>query len=248
MSEIILEGVGVTKRFRGLTATDHVDFAVPKGSIYGLIGPNGAGKSTLFNLVTGYHPLSEGRIVFKGRDLAGMPIYRRNQFGMARAFQISKPFPALTVRENVGVGAMFGRPDRGARAGRETDRAMEIAGITHLAARRADALTVGELRKLEIARAVATGPDLLLADEPCAGLNPFETDEMAQCLRNVRDAGATVWLVEHDMKAVTALCDRILVIDAGKRLAEGTPSEVVNDPAVISAYLGVPMDEDAAHA
>lgn len=241
MSETILVGRGVTKRFRGLTAIDRVDFEIPRGAIYGLIGPNGAGKSTLFNLVTGYHPLSEGEILFQGKRLDSMPIYRRNQAGMARAFQISKPFPALTVRENVNVGAMFGRPDRDDPF-HAAEVAMEVAGISHLANNRADVLTVGELRKLEIARAIATGPSLLLADEPCAGLNPFETDEMVACLRNVRDAGATVWLVEHDMKAVTSICDRILVIDAGQRLAEGTPREVVNDPAVISAYLGVPLE------
>ena len=244
MSEIILSGRNVTKRFRGLTAIDSVDFDIPQGAIFGLIGPNGAGKSTLFNLITGYHPLSEGEIRFRGEPLGKMPIFRRNQAGLARAFQIAKPFPALTVRENVSVGAMFGRPEA-VDVRRATDEALALAGIEALADRRADELTGGELRKLEIARAVATRPSLLLADEPCAGLNPLETEEMVQCLRNVRDAGATVWLVEHDMKAVTSICDRILVIDAGRKLAEGTPREVVNDPRVIAAYLGVPEGEDA---
>ena len=244
MSEIILSGRGVTKRFRGLTAIDSVDFDIPEGAIYGLIGPNGAGKSTLFNLITGYHPLSEGEIRFRGESLGRMPIFRRNQAGMARAFQIAKPFPALTVRENVSVGAMFGRPGK-VDVYRVADDALALAGIETLADRRAHSLTVGELRKLEIARAVATRPHLLLADEPCAGLNPFETEEMVQCLRNVREAGTTVWLVEHDMKAVTSICDRIIVIDAGRKLAEGTPREVVNDPQVIAAYLGVPGEEDA---
>ena len=191
MSEIILSGRGVVKRFSGLTATENVDFDIPAGSIYGLIGPNGAGKSTLFNLITGYYGLSGGEIRFKGQSLAGIPTYRRNQMGIARAFQISKPFPALTVRENIRVGAMFGRPEKVDHE-KVVDDALAITGIADIADRTAEGLTVGTLRKLEIARAIATRPSLLLADEPCAGLNPTETQEMVNCLRNVRDKGITV--------------------------------------------------------
>lgn len=247
MSDIILSGRGVTKRFRGLTAIDSIDFDIPEGSIYGLIGPNGAGKSTLFNLITGYYDLSDGVIEFQGRSLAGIATYRRNQAGIARAFQISKPFPALTVHENVAVGAMFGRPEH-ADVVKVTREALATAGIEDLAERTAEGLTVGALRKLEIARAIATRPRMLLADEPCAGLNPMETEEMVGCLRNVRERGTTVWLVEHDMKAVTSICDRILVIDAGRKIAEGTPREVVNDKRVIAAYLGEPVPENPAPA
>ncbi|MEO9613411.1 MAG: ABC transporter ATP-binding protein [Nitratireductor sp.] len=244
MSDILLSGRGVTKSFRGLTAIRDVDFDIPAGAIFGLIGPNGAGKSTLFNLITGYYALTGGEIRFKGEDLSPLPTYRRNQAGIARAFQISKPFPALTVRENVRVGAMFGRP--GAREAEDVvDQALAIAGLEELADRTAEGLTVGSLRKLEVARAYATRPSLLLADEPCAGLNPAETEEMVGCLRKVRDLGTTVWLVEHDMKAVTSVCDRIVVIDAGQKIAEGTPQQVVANPKVIAAYLGEPLEDKA---
>ena len=241
MSQIILSGSAVTKKFRGLTAIENVNFEIPEGAIYGLIGPNGAGKSTLFNLITGYFALTAGEIRFAGTDLSPYPTYRRNQLGIARAFQISKPFPALTVRENIRVGAMFGNPERGDHEA-VTSQALTIAGLEDPADRNAEGLTVGALRKLEIARAVATRPKLLLADEPCAGLNPTETEEMVRCLRNVRERGTTVWLVEHDMKAVTSICDRILVIDAGRKIAEGTPREVVDNPKVVAAYLGAPVE------
>lgn len=244
MSRVALSGRGVVKKFAGLTATHNVDFDIEEGSIYGLIGPNGAGKSTLFNLITGYYPLTEGEIQFYGEPLGRMPTYRRNQLGIARAFQISKPFPALTVRENVRVGAMFGRAS-GDDPEATVASALEITGLTDLADRFAEGLSVGTLRKLEVARAIATRPLLLLADEPCAGLNPTETQEMVTCLRNVRDQGITVWLVEHDMKAVMSICDRIMVIDAGRKIADGTPDEIVNNPDVIRAYLGAPPDEIA---
>jgi branched-chain amino acid transport system ATP-binding protein len=236
-SDIILRGRGVSKQFRGLRALSDIEFDIPRGSICGLIGPNGAGKSTLFNLITGYYPLTAGTIEFNGARIDGLATTRISRIGIGRAFQIAKPFPDMTVYENVRVGALFGREgQRDVKA--VVEQAMNLMGLSHLAQRKASSLTVGSLRKLEVARAVATRPELLLADEPCAGLNGTETAEMIECLRRVRDQGTTVWLVEHDMRAVMSISERVFVIDAGTKIAEGAPDVIVNDPRVIAAYLG----------
>ena len=235
----ILQVDRLSKNFRGLAAIADVSFAIEPGSITSIIGPNGAGKSTLFNLVTGYLPPSQGEIRFQGRPITGMATNRIAELGIARAFQIARPFRDLSVFDNVRIGALFGKA--GARdVAATTARGMELAGIAHLAEQPASTLTVGQLRHLEVARAIATRADLLLADEPCAGLNPTETAAMIEVLRRIRTSGVTVVLVEHDMPSVMEISDRLLVLDAGRLIADGAPHEVAQDAKVIAAYLGTP--------
>ncbi len=229
----------LSKNFRGLAAIADVSFAIEPGSITSIIGPNGAGKSTLFNLVTGYLPPSAGEIQFQGRRITGMATNRIAELGIARAFQIARPFRDLSVFDNVRIGALFGKA--GSRdVAATTARGMELAGIAHLADQPASSLTVGQLRHLEVARAIATRADLLLADEPCAGLNPTETAAMIEVLRHIRTSGVTVVLVEHDMPSVMEVSDRLLVLDAGRLIADGSPHAVATNPQVIAAYLGTP--------
>jgi len=229
----------LSKNFRGLAAIADVSFAIEAGSITSIIGPNGAGKSKLFNLVTGYLEPSAGEIAFQGKRITGMATNRIAERGVARAFQIARPFRELSVSENVRIGALFGKA--GPRdVAATTQRGMELAAIAHLAEQPASALTVGQLRHLEVARAIATRADLLLADEPCAGLNPTETAAMIEVLRKIRSNVVTVVLVEHDMPSVMEVSDRILVLDAGRLIADGAPREVANNPKVIAAYLGTP--------
>lgn len=237
---MILELAGLTKRFRGLVAISDVSLAIEAGSITSVIGPNGAGKSTLFNLITGYVEPTRGEIRFQGRRINGIGTHRIAELGVARAFQIARPFRDLTVAENVRIGALFGKA--GARDVQAVvDRSLALAALTELAQAPAATLTVGQLRHLEVARAIATRAELLLADEPCAGLNPTETAAMIDLLRQIRALGVTVLLVEHDMPSVMEVSDRIIVLDAGIKIAEGGPDEIAADARVIAAYLGTPV-------
>jgi len=238
MTILSLEGVG--KRFAGLRVIDGISFEVTERSITSIVGPNGAGKSTLFNIISGYLKPTEGRVAFRGETITGLAPYHICRRGIARAFQISKPFPELSLRENVLVAANFGRAGE-----RDVDtvthQALDICNLRPVAAQQARTLSIGNLRRLEIARAIAARPLLLLADEPCAGLNDTETRELSEVLLRIRDSGITVLLVEHDLKAVRSVSDRVIVIEAGRQIADGTADEVFADQAVIDAYLGVPM-------
>ena len=237
MSEAILIAEKLTRRFGALTAVDNVSFAVERNTITSLIGPNGAGKSTIFNLLTGYLSLSAGRILFSGQRIDGLPTHRIAESGVARVFQIARPFRGLSVHDNVRVGALYGR--LGARDVRSTvGRAIELAGLADIASRPAYELSVGQLRQVELARAIAARPALLLADEPLAGLNATESDIVLATLRMLIADGVTILLVEHDMAAVMKISDRIVVLDAGRLIAQGEPDHIARDPRVIEAYLG----------
>ena len=231
----------MTKRFGGLSAIEGLDFSVTEGEILALIGPNGAGKTTLVNVITGALPVDEGEILLRARRIDQLASHHRNRLGIARTFQIVRPFRGLTVRQNVLTGALFGRADghRTMRQARErTDAVLEQAGLMPKADMLADRLTVPDKKRVELARALATNPDLLLLDEVMSGLTPTEVDEMMRLVQRINGAGVTVVLIEHVMRAVMGISQRILVLQNGRKLAEGDPASVATDPAVIRAYLG----------
>jgi len=228
----------VSKRFRGLVAVDRLGFTVPEGSIYAVIGPNGAGKTTLFNMIAGVHAPDGGEIKFAGERIDGLTPDKICRRGIGRTFQIVRPFPGLTVEDNVIVGALLHRHDvADARThGHEVLRRLDLYDKR---AQRASSLTLPDRKRLEVARALATGPKLLLLDEVMAGLRPTETDRMVAILRTLNaETGLTILLIEHVMRAVMALASQIVVMHHGAEIAQGAPADVVRDPAVIHSYLG----------
>lgn len=254
----ILDVDNVTLRFGGVTALDGVSFEIREGEILGLIGPNGAGKTTCFNVMTGVYRPTEGQVRFGGQPLAGLKRHQITKLGIARTFQNIRLFKSMTALDNVRVGfdarsstgmlhALFRTPGQRLEEAEGIARAeqlLEFVGIGHRADELASNLSYGDQRRLEIARAIATGPRLLCLDEPAAGFNPAEKAKLMQLIRDVRDQGYTVLLIEHDMRLVMGVTDRIVVLEFGQKIAEGTPEEIQNNPAVIAAYLGV--DDDAS--
>ena len=238
---ILMQVQGVTKRFGGLQALTKVTFDLPQGQILGLIGPNGAGKTTLFNTLNGVFTPEEGRIIFREKDVTGKKPYELAKMGMARTHQIVRPLNELTVRENVMVGACFGHENHPlSRASKIADETLEFVGLHAKRDQLASSLNVAQKKRLEMARALAAHPILLLLDEVLAGLNPSEVDGMIQTILNIRTQGITIIMIEHLMKAVMNVSDHIFVLEYGQQIAEGTPQEIVNHPKVIEAYLGDP--------
>ena len=236
----ILEGQGVSKYFGGLAAVSNVDFHVDQGEIVGMIGPNGAGKTTLFNLISAALPISSGEIRFKGQKLNGLKPHQICKMGVSRTFQETKVFANMPVLQNVLVGAFFGSPNRvlGADATREATQALEFVGLSAMSTTPVKDLTLASQKRTEVARALATKPEVLLLDELMAGLTPTEVSEAMELVRKIRDKGITVFMVEHVMKAIMGICERIMALHHGEKIAEGTPQEIAANKQVIEIYLG----------
>ncbi|MBR1671714.1 MAG: ABC transporter ATP-binding protein [Fretibacterium sp.] len=246
---VIIEVNGLTKSFRGLKAVSDVSFVTEEGAITGMIGPNGAGKSTTFNMICGFYPPTSGTIRYRGQDITGRRAYEFADMGIARTFQIMKPLGNLTVLDNVASSAFFGR-----HRAKDLRQAREIAAetleFTGLYTKRdvlAREMGTPDQKRLEMARALATKPDMLFLDEVMAGLNPTETEDAIALIRRINNGGVTIFLIEHIMRAVVSLCEKVIVLHHGEKIAEGTPDQVMNDPIVMEVYLGTGSREDAAH-
>ena len=233
----MLEVREVSKSFGGLKAVDRASLDVARGEIVGLIGPNGAGKTTLFAAIAGFHRPDAGTVSFEGKPITGLPPHRICAAGMVRTFQITQPFAGISVRENIMVGAYLHTADRRL-AAREAEAVAALVGMKDQLDQRGADLTVAGRKRLELARALATGPRLLLLDEVMAGLNPTEIVEIVGVIRNIRAAGVTILLIEHVMQAVTSLAERVYVLNQGRMIAEGTPAAIADNEEVIEAYLG----------
>jgi branched-chain amino acid transport system ATP-binding protein len=234
----ILEIEGVTKRFGGFTAVNRLTLDVKPGERFGLIGPNGSGKTTLINCVSGSLPVDGGRIRFDGQEITNLPAHRRTRLGIVRSFQIPKPFTSMTVLENLEIPLEYAAHRRAREADADAAEILRAIGLESKAHLRPAGLTQIEMRKLELARAMAARPKLLISDEAMAGLSSAEVDDILAILFRLSEQGITIIMIEHIMRAVMRFSERIVVLDAGERIAEGTPDEIVRNPAVEKAYLG----------